>query len=144
MSGKLIHNLKRKREEEKDEPENSNSNLHKRTKDDKKPKEDLTPKPETPKVPKEDFLKDALEKILQLQNELLELDSDSGEESADEYQDPEMKKQIEFESEALGFAMCARETLTFLCNEGLSPDSPLVVSLRERLVGMCSEIPISI
>lgn len=140
MSGKLIHNLKRKRDEEQDEPEISN--LNKRTKDDKKPKEDLTPKPSTPKLPKEDFLKDALEKILQLQNEILALDSDSGEESADEYQDEEMKKQIAFESEALGFAMCARETLTFLCNEGLSPDSPLVVTLRERLVGMCSEIPI--
>lgn len=139
MSGKLIHNLKRKRDEEQDEPEISN--LNKRTKDDNKPKEDLTPKP-TPKLPKEDFLKDALEKILQLQNEILSLDSDSGEESADEYQDEEMKKQIAFESEALGFAMCARETLTFLCNEGLSPDSPLVVTLRERLVGMCSEIPI--
>lgn len=140
MSGKLIHNLKRKREEEQDEPEisKSNSNSNKRSKEDKKQKEDLTPKP----TPKEDFLKDALEKILQLQNEILSLDSDSGEESADEYQDEEIKKQIAFESEALGFAMCARETLTFLCNEGLSPDSPLVVSLRERLVGMCSEIPI--
>lgn len=141
MSGKLIHNLKRKREEEQDEPESSNLNSNKKTKDDNRQKEDLTPKP-TPNVPKEDFLKDALEKILQLQNEILTLDSDSGEESADEYRDDELNQQIAFESEALGFAMCARETLTFLCNEGLSPDSPLVVSLRERLVGMCSEIPI--
>lgn len=141
MSGKLIHNLKRKREDEPDEPETSNLNLNKKTKNDNKPKEDQTPKP-IATVPKEDFLKDAMEKILQLQNEILSQDSDSGEESADEYQDEELKQQVAFESEALGFAMCARETLTFLCNEGLSPDSPLVVTLRERLVGMCSEIPI--
>lgn len=141
MSGKLIHNLKRKREDEPDEPETSNLNINKKTKNDNKPKEDQTPKP-IATVPKEDFLKDAMEKILQLQNEILSLDSDSGEESADEYQDEELKQQVAFESEALGFAMCARETLTFLCNEGLSPDSPLVVTLRERLVGMCSEIPI--
>ena len=43
------------------------------------------------------------------------------------------------EAEALGFAMCAKETITFLENAGVMPDNPMMISLRNRLIGRCND-----
>lgn len=89
---------------------------------------------------KDDFLRAALIKIQELENELAnDCHSDS---MSDNDSDQEDDQQSGYEPEALGFAVCARETLTFLASQGLSQDNPIIVSLRNRLIGKCNGVPI--
>ncbi|KAM7348619.1 insensible isoform 1-T3 [Cochliomyia hominivorax] len=80
-------------------------------------------------------------KMLELQNELdaFEHDVEAHEEEYyyqnDRYnqrQNPQMSEQ---EAEALGFAMCAQETMLFLQREGVPSDSLLYTRLRDALIG---------
>lgn len=92
----------------------------------------------------QDFVREALKRVLELERELSTLSESSGD---DTYADgsPEFERNAaEFEAEALGFAVCARETINFLASEGLQVDDPLVQSLRQRLVGKCNETPFSL
>lgn len=89
----------------------------------------------------DEFLRAALVKIEELENELAN-DYRCDSRSADSDSDQENEQQLGYDSEALGFAVCARETLTFLASQGLPQDNPLIVSLRNRLIGKCSSIPI--
>lgn len=91
-----------------------------------------------------DFLLEALLRVRELEKEMSEqeysTDEDENEaESTVEGRSTDTsifeKNALDFEAEALGFAMCARETLNFLVSEGLSPNDPLVQSLRAKLVG---------
>lgn len=98
------------------------------------------------------FLQAALIKVQELENELAELnncdsanDDANSHSSSDSGQEDEIDEEnqlLEYESEALGFAVCARETLLFLENQGLARDNPLIISLRNRLIGKCNGIPI--
>uniref|UniRef100_A0A182P8Z6 Uncharacterized protein n=1 Tax=Anopheles epiroticus TaxID=199890 RepID=A0A182P8Z6_9DIPT len=45
------------------------------------------------------------------------------------------------QAEAIGWAVCARETMHFLQREGIPPDSPLMVNLRRRLIGRTRDEP---
>lgn len=80
-------------------------------------------------------------KMLELQNELdaFEHDVEAHEEdyyylndSNHHHQNNIMSEQ---EAEALGFAMCAQETMLFLQREGVPSDSILYTRLRDSLVG---------
>lgn len=90
-----------------------------------------------------DFLKEALKKLHELESEIAAIeegtedDDDDRSESID-YETFE-ENALAFEAEAIGFAVCARETLNYLASQGLTQDSPLVKSLRDRLVGKCKE-----
>lgn len=68
-------------------------------------------------------------------------DEDSGRDDYYDDNDDERNLQelylLHAESEALGFAVCAKETLNFLQRDGLPPDSQLVTELRNRLIGKC-------
>lgn len=89
----------------------------------------------------QDFLREALKRVLELERELSAL-SESSDDDTHEGGSTEFERNAsEFEAEALGFAVCARETLNFLASEGLQVDDPLVQSLRQRLVGKCNETP---
>ena len=157
MSGKLIHSMKRKHEDEYNANNSDNGRCGKRinahsenTSDNKSNNnsDDETNSDETNSVASVDFLKEALKKVESLERELHEIDEyDSDCDEASDEGVPENYSEIEenaraFEAEALGFALCAREALTFLANEGLSMDNPLVQSLRNRLIGKCHSVPI--
>lgn len=89
----------------------------------------------------QDFLHEALKRVLELERELSTL-SESSEDDTSEDESSEFERNAsEFEAEALGFAVCARETLNFLAGEGVHVDDPLVQSLRQRLLGKCNETP---
>ncbi|KAH8393296.1 hypothetical protein KR215_002780 [Drosophila sulfurigaster] len=96
------------------------------------------------------ILLEALQKIMELQAELdsFEHDLDEREEvnahlDADEEEHLDAEVAANFappasrrtEAEALGFAMCARETLLFLQSEGVSTESVLYKTLLGKLVG---------
>lgn len=89
-----------------------------------------------------DFLKEALKKLHELENEIAAIEE--GTEDEDQATSIDYGKfeenALAFEAEAIGFAVCARETLNYLASQGLTPDSPLVKSLRDRLVGKCMEL----
>ncbi|XP_055920005.1 uncharacterized protein LOC129951726 [Eupeodes corollae] len=97
--------------------------------------------------PKHKILLEALQKIMDLQKELddfendLEYSDEFGSEQNEEFDDAELsfclnnQQWQKNEAEALGFAICARETLMFLQQEGIPPDSLIYKSLREKLVG---------
>lgn len=155
MSGEIITNLKRKRspaevivnqeildgnntvadgkpiksnnDEVNEEPSTSKKRLKTATDDD----EDR----------RMEFLLEALTRVqeLELLQEQDELTSDKNglfDEPQHESTDRIFERNaVEFEAEALGFAVCARETLNFLASEGLSANDPLVQSLRAKLVG---------
>ncbi|XP_046802557.1 uncharacterized protein LOC111677167 [Lucilia cuprina] len=82
-------------------------------------------------------------KMLELQNELeaFEHDVEAHEEDyyyLNDHQDLDNRQNnqmSEQEAEALGFAMCAQETMLFLQREGVSSDSLLYTRLRDALVG---------
>lgn len=170
MSGKLIHNLKRKRDAStrqlqphdtsaasdhtgvtiglklrpqhdvtRSAKESSNGDPRKKVK--LAPMERAVPDGFTPKY---DFLRESLLKVNALQAELAVLDDNDDEEEgydsgAEEHDEAAL---MAFEAEALGFAVCARETMMFLDAQGLTADNPLVVNLRNQLVGRCGKIPI--
>ncbi|KAI8118803.1 hypothetical protein FF38_10931 [Lucilia cuprina] len=82
-------------------------------------------------------------KMLELQNELeaFEHDVEAHEEDyyyLNDHQDLDNRQNnqmSEQEAEALGFAMCAQETMLFLQREGVPSDSLLYTRLRDALVG---------
>lgn len=138
MAGKIIHNLKRKRQEE--EAEGSSSH--------QEPKRERTQEQEAASS-KQSFLIEALNKIAELQKQLQESDVEFDGEDFDEYSDDEdsevsfyLNEQRRHEAEAIGFAMCARETLLFLQKEGIPENSAIYKSLREKLVGKSDGVPI--
>lgn len=160
MSGKLIHNLKRKRDDgnirqqrEKDtaEPDGvATIGLPVCKVESHEPQKRARLEPPTKRavpdgsIQKYDFLKEALLKVQALQAELAALDDDddNDEEGYDSGSEEDEVALMAFEAEALGFAVCARETMSFLDGQGLSADNPLVVNLRSRLIGKCGQIPI--
>lgn len=94
------------------------------------------------------ILLEALQKIMELQSELdsFEQDLDESEPGVLEANDEEAHLDAEVaanfapparrpDAEALGFAMCARETLLFLQSEGISTESVLYKTLLGSLVG---------
>ncbi|KAH8253630.1 hypothetical protein KR032_006318 [Drosophila birchii] len=103
------------------------------------------------------ILLEALQKIMELQSELDAFEQDLDERDAaaagrgdpdtDTDSDPEdAEVAAQFapaaatpaqrsQAEALGFAMCARETLLFLQSEGVPTESPLYQTLLGKLVG---------
>ncbi|KAM8711588.1 hypothetical protein ACLKA7_012153 [Drosophila subpalustris] len=93
------------------------------------------------------ILLEALQKIMELQSELdsFEHDLDEREVSVldveeEEHLDAEVAENFapptrRSDAEALGFAMCARETLLFLQSEGVSTESVLYKTLLGKLVG---------
>lgn len=101
-----------------------------------------------------EFLMQALHKIEELEDELAQLDDDdcdSGHHEADDSKSSdnddygsingEQEQLIGSDAEAIGFAVCVREAFNFLSAQGLSNDDPLVLNLRERLIGECNGIP---
>ncbi|XP_058116091.1 uncharacterized protein LOC131284445 [Anopheles ziemanni] len=89
------------------------------------------------------FLLEALRRIRELQDELDFLqndpyaeDTDDEEDDNDDYgQEAEQGTIGGQQAEAIGWAVCAQETMHFLQREGIPADSPLVVNLRRRLIG---------
>ncbi|XP_017049341.1 uncharacterized protein LOC108093673 [Drosophila ficusphila] len=109
--------------------------------------------PSPPEAPNR-ILLEALQKIMELQAELdafeQDLDDRDGfadraaheEEAEESAEDAEVAAQFapptpgqRSQAEALGFAMCARETLLFLQSEGVPTESPLYQTLLGKLVG---------
>ncbi|XP_035900902.1 uncharacterized protein LOC118507049 [Anopheles stephensi] len=94
-----------------------------------------------------DFMLAALGRIRELQDELDFLQNDPyAEDTDDEGDQPGDGRQPAQpnviggrQAEAMGWAVCARETMHFLQREGIPPDSPLMVNLRRRLVGRLDE-----
>ncbi|XP_055314595.1 F-box/WD repeat-containing protein 7 [Sitodiplosis mosellana] len=96
----------------------------------------------------------ALRKIQELENELAELDEadyDSGhqdeEDDIDEGNGSETEENHEHrdeilngQAEALGFAFCVKETFEYLAAQGITPDNPIVTSLRDRFLGQCNQV----
>lgn len=101
----------------------------------------------------------ALEKIQELENELAELDEadydsghqDEAEDEIDEGNASDFEENIQLhdhrdaiidgQAEALGFAFCVKETFEYLAAQGISPDNPIVTTLRERFLGQCNQVP---
>lgn len=88
-----------------------------------------------------DFLNEALKKLHELESEIAAIEEGTEDEDHVESIDYDKFEEnaLAFEAEAIGFAVCARETLNYLATQGLTPDSPLVKSLQDRLVGKCKE-----
>ncbi|XP_030382614.1 uncharacterized protein LOC115630133 [Scaptodrosophila lebanonensis] len=146
MSGKLIMKRKRadqqqtKRPDEEQENENTAEKRHRM---------DLELKPEP--VESDDapnsILFEALNKIIELQAELdaFEQDLDERDGFADDAEeDAHLDAEVaanfatapqRSDAEALGFAMCARETLLFLQSEGVDTESVLYKTLLGKLMG---------
>uniref|UniRef100_A0A182N6C8 Uncharacterized protein n=1 Tax=Anopheles dirus TaxID=7168 RepID=A0A182N6C8_9DIPT len=85
-----------------------------------------------------DFMLQALGRIRELQDELDFLQNDPYAEDTDDEDVEEVPPDAVIggrQAEAIGWAVCARETMHFLQREGIPPDSPLMVNLRRRLVG---------
>lgn len=148
MAGKIISNLKRKRQEETEcsspiEGSNSSSNSS-----EQEPKRERIEELEAD-INKQSFLVEALNKIAELQRQLQENDVDLDDDEFGEYSDDDdsevslyLDEQKRHEAEAIGFAMCARETLLFLQKEGIPETSAIYKALKEKLVGKCDGIPI--
>lgn len=143
MAGKIIHNLKRKRQEEKERssPAEGSSGNH------QEPKRERTQVQEQEAATsKQSFLLEALNKIAELQKQLEESDVEFDGEDYSDDEDSEvsfyLNEQRRHEAEAIGFAMCARETLLFLQKEGIPENSAIYQSLREKLVGKSDGVPI--
>lgn len=99
-----------------------------------------------------EFLMQALHKIEELEDELAQLeddDCDSGHHEDDDGDDDndygsvngDQQQLIGNDAEAIGFAVCVREAFNFLTAQGLSDQDPLVRNLRERLIGECNGLP---
>lgn len=110
-----------------------------------------------PKADKKQILFDAVKKIEKIQSTLRKLNNsqeDDDQFSSSENEDYSSSSDQENEvpsdhenaddlfqdnlmmsAEALGFAMCARETFKFLRSYGIEPNDPIYISLKDRLVG---------
>lgn len=88
-----------------------------------------------------DFLKEALKKLHELESEIAAIEEGTDDDDRVDSIDFEKFEEnaVSFEAEAIGFAVCARETLNYLASQGLTQDSPLVKSLRDRLIGKSKE-----
>lgn len=86
------------------------------------------------------FMIEAIRRIEELQNELIEDEINDDVLNTDDEDDG--IDLASYEAESLGFAICARETFKFLASIGMNDDNPLVVSLRNRLIGKCGSISI--
>ncbi|XP_049288496.1 uncharacterized protein LOC125766511 [Anopheles funestus] len=92
-----------------------------------------------------DFMLQALGRIRELQDELDFLQNDPYAEDTDDEDDSARHPPVQAgviggrQAEAIGWAVCARETMHFLQREGIPPDSPLMVNLRQRLIGRVDE-----
>lgn len=105
----------------------------------------------SPSVGRRVFLIEALRKIEELEEELAQLDDDdcdSGHHETDDIDEDydsfggEEEQIIDgHDAEAIGFAVCVREAFNFLSAEGIAPDDPLVLNLRERLIGQYNGLP---
>lgn len=102
----------------------------------------------------------ALEKLQELEHELAELDEadyDSGHHDDDDDDDDEIDEGngsdfesaqqqqhnhrndiVDGEAEALGFAFCVKETFEYLAAQGVTPDNPVLSTLRDRFLGQCN------
>lgn len=100
-----------------------------------------------------EFLRLALLKIQELEHELALLDEESYDSGHHEYEEDDdtvssdndhgqNRQRIGVEAEALGFALCARETLNYLASEGITDENPILTALRNQLIGKCRGIPI--
>ncbi|XP_075156655.1 insensible [Haematobia irritans] len=78
-------------------------------------------------------------KMFELQRELDEFEDDFDSYNDDYYNlpNPEEEQNVisDEDARALGYAMCAQETILFLQREGISPESLLYTRLRDALVG---------
>ncbi|KAL9696806.1 hypothetical protein quinque_000247 [Culex quinquefasciatus] len=90
------------------------------------------------------YLVEALRRIQELQDEIEFLENDpyaedaDSEDESDEYYGQDHAGAsviVGHQAEALGFAVCARETMAFLEREGVPRDAPMMVNLRARLIG---------
>lgn len=90
-----------------------------------------------------DFLREALKKLHQLESEIAAIEEETVDNDRVDNESIDCEgfeeNALAFEAEAIGFAVCARETLNYLASQGLTQDSPLVKSLRDRLIGKCQE-----
>ncbi|KAH8279209.1 hypothetical protein KR026_003792 [Drosophila bipectinata] len=114
------------------------------------PAEEETAGYQTPPDAPNRILLEALQKIMELQSELDAFEHDlddrddyeaAGEDEEASAEDVEVAAQFaqptpaqRSQAEALGFAMCARETLLFLQSEGIPTESPLYQTLLGKLV----------
>ncbi|KAH8358023.1 hypothetical protein KR084_000034 [Drosophila pseudotakahashii] len=155
MSGKLI--MKRKRASQEEQQQQAQEQ-HVQRPQEQQPDEaapekrhrPLTPPAEEPAAPEAPnrILLEALQKIMELQAELDAFEHDLDEREHPLYEEEEDAEDAEVaaqfapptpaqrtQAEALGFAMCARETLLFLQSEGIPTESPLYQTLLGKLVG---------
>ncbi|KAH8280431.1 hypothetical protein KR018_006985 [Drosophila ironensis] len=163
MSGKLIMKRKRASQEEQqqqqqEQPQQPAEDVaapEKRHRPLTPPAEEPTAGYQTPPDSANRILLEALQKIMELQSELDAFENDldereddypTAEEEEDEQEesaeDAEVAAQFapptpaqRSQAEALGFAMCARETLLFLQSEGIPTESPLYQTLLGKLAG---------
>ncbi|XP_016994508.2 uncharacterized protein insb [Drosophila takahashii] len=160
MSGKLIMKRKRASQEEQQQQAQEHHVQQPQEQDEAVPAPEkrhrpLTPPAEEPAAPEAPnrILLEALQKIMELQAELdaFEHDLDEREHPSYEAGEPEEEEDADdaevaaqfapptpaqrTQAEALGFAMCARETLLFLQSEGIPTESPLYQTLLGKLVG---------
>ncbi|XP_053680840.1 uncharacterized protein LOC128731729 [Anopheles nili] len=103
---------------------------------------DLSPDGHNGRSASMDYMLRALGRIRELQDELDFLQNDPYAEDTDDEEDdtPDVGQHVPNmiggrQAEAIGWAVCARETMHFLQREGIAPDSPLMVQLRRRLIG---------
>lgn len=146
MAGKIIHNLKRKRQEESEQRSRSSSVEGPTSQESKRERLQNQESSETQSA-RQSFLLDALQKIAELQSQLendAEFEDDFEDYSEDEDSEVSfyLNEKRRHEAEAIGFAMCARETLLFLQKEGIPENSAIYQSLREKLVGKSDGVPI--
>lgn len=90
---------------------------------------------------KRELFVEAMKRIDKIQYELHQLTSNPVEDftdnsgSEEDESDLDEQENILESAEALGFAMCARETFQYLESHGMSPDNPLYVELKAKLLG---------
>lgn len=94
---------------------------------------------------KRELFVEAMKKIDKIQYELHQLtsnpvedfsdDSGSDVEDFNDESDLEEPEDALGSAEALGFAMCARETFQFLESQGMSPNDPIYIELKAKLLG---------
>ncbi|ALC41077.1 CG6520 [Drosophila busckii] len=153
MSGKLIMKRKRADQQRTQQQEQQQNDDEQQQEQEKRHRLDPESRSLTPPLepsPASDeasgansILLEALQKIMELQSELDSFEQELDEREADESSDNEEEPQLPIfvpprrrsEAEALGFAMCARETLLFLQSEGVSTESLLYKTLLSKLVG---------
>lgn len=161
MSEKIVNNLKRKRSDTILDGSRASGAFEdvareKRTRrysysDDSDVNDELTQQSDQSTSRRHEFLLEAYQKIEELEHELALLedeDYDSGHHEDDDSSSDELslghrdERLLEEDAKALGFAVCVREALTFLSNEGCSADHPVVQAIRDKLVGQCNGLPL--